>query len=81
VKGNTSATKKLLSQTGTGTISAAPVWSALSSADLPAVTTIPTANKYAGWDTNKNLSANSFIYGYSTTVTAAGTTTLTVVGG
>lgn len=42
------------------------------------VTTAPTATAWAGWDANKNLSANSFIEGYATTATAAGTTTLTV---
>lgn len=33
--GNTSRTKKFLSQTGTGSISAAPVWAALVSSDIP----------------------------------------------
>lgn len=35
--GNTSVTKMFLSQTGTGSASSAPVWTALSAADLPAV--------------------------------------------
>lgn len=43
-----------------------------------AVTTAPAATSFAGWDANKNLSANSPIAGYTTTATAAGTTTLTV---
>lgn len=34
--GNTTATRKFLRQTGTGSISAAPVWDTLTSADLPA---------------------------------------------
>lgn len=42
------------------------------------VTTVPTATSWAGWDANSNFSAINFIEGYSTTVTAAGTTTLTV---
>jgi len=42
------------------------------------VTTTPTASSFAGWDANSNLSASSFIEGYATTATAAGTTTLTV---
>lgn len=42
------------------------------------VTTSPTASAFAGWDANSNLSANNFLAGYATTVTAAGTTTLTV---
>jgi hypothetical protein len=40
-------------------------------------TITPTANAFAAWDANRNLSANSFIDGYATTVTAAATTTLT----
>jgi hypothetical protein len=42
------------------------------------VTIAPAATAFAGWDGNKNLSSNSFIEGYATTVTAAQTTTLTV---
>ena len=38
----------------------------------------PTATSYAGWDTNKNISSNNSILGYTSTTTAAGTTTLTV---
>lgn len=45
---------------------------------VTSVTTAPTASAFAGWDANANLSADSFIAGYATTVTAAGTTTLTV---
>lgn len=45
---------------------------------VTSVTTTPTATAFAGWDANKNLSANALISGYATTVTAAGTTTLTV---
>jgi hypothetical protein len=42
------------------------------------VTTVPTASSFAGWDANKNFSANNLINGYTTSATAAGTTTLTV---
>lgn len=42
------------------------------------VTTSPTANAFAGWDSNSNLSATNFIATSTSTVTAAGTTTLTV---
>lgn len=35
--GNTTATKQFLSQTGTGSVSAAPAWGALVSADIPAI--------------------------------------------
>ena len=41
---NTTATKKFLNQTGTGTNGAAPVWSALVAADVPPVTNIAGAN-------------------------------------
>jgi hypothetical protein len=34
--GNTTTTKKFLSQTGTGSVSAAPAWAALAGSDLPA---------------------------------------------
>lgn len=45
---------------------------------VTSVTTAPTASAWAGWDANKNLSANNHIEGYTTTATAAGTTTLVV---
>ncbi len=45
---------------------------------VTSVTVSPTASSFAGWDANKNFSADSFINGYVTTATAAGTTTLTV---
>lgn len=45
---------------------------------VTSVTTAPTASAFAGWDASSNLSANNLIEGYATTVTAAGTTTLTV---
>ncbi len=45
---------------------------------VTSVTTAPTATSFAGWDANKNLSANSFIEGFTTTATAGGTTVLTV---
>jgi hypothetical protein len=42
------------------------------------VTTAPTATTFAGWDANSNLSAKNFIEGFTSTATAAGTTTLVV---
>lgn len=45
---------------------------------VTSVTVAPAATAFAGWDANKNLSANNLIDGYATTATAAGTTTLTV---
>ena len=41
-------------------------------------TATPTASLFSGWDINLNLSANNFLSGYTTVVTAAATTTLTV---
>lgn len=40
--------------------------------------TTPTASTVAAWDANKNLSAVNLIEGYTTTATAAGTSTLAV---
>ncbi len=55
-----------------------PLAIALGGTDVTSVTIIPTVSSFAGWDSNKNLSSNNFLPGYTTTVTAAGTTTLTV---
>ena len=35
------------------------------------VTSVPTASSWAGWDANRNLSANNVMEGYSTTVTSS----------
>lgn len=43
-----------------------------------AVTIAPTATHWAGWDANSNLVANNHIQKFTTTATAAGTTTLVV---
>lgn len=45
---------------------------------VSSATIVPTSREFAAWDTNLNLSASSFIEGFSSTVTAAGTTTLLV---
>lgn len=45
---------------------------------VTSVTTAPAATSFAGWDANKNLSANNHLQGYTTTAKAGGTTTLTV---
>ena len=55
-----------------------PISIALGGTGTTSVTVAPAATAWAGWDANKNLSANSVIPAYATTVTAAGTTTLTV---
>lgn len=45
---------------------------------VTSVTTSPTISAWAAWDANKNLSANNLIEGFTSTATAAGTTTLLV---
>ena len=45
---------------------------------VTSVTVAPAATAFAGWDTNKNLSAVNHIEGFTTTATAASSTTLTV---
>lgn len=44
---------------------------------VTSVTIAPTASAWSAWDASSNLSANNFLFGYATTATAAGTTTLT----
>jgi hypothetical protein len=61
-----------------GSVITIPVSIAQGGTGVTSVTTAPTASMWAGWDANKNLSANNFLSGYTTTVTAAGTTTFTV---
>ena len=63
---------------GTGTWQGTAVGVGYGGTGQTSVTTSPTATSWAGWDANKNFSANAFIPGYTTTATAAGTTTLTV---
>lgn len=58
------------------TYSSAPVFNALPTGS--AVASAATASTIATRDANKNLTAGQFIEGYTTTATAAGTTTLTV---
>ena len=55
--GNTTTTAKFLKQTGTGSASAAPAWSTLSSSDIP--TTLSNSTGYAihGVATNSNAAA------------------------
>jgi hypothetical protein len=57
--GNTTATKQFLTQTGTGSVSAAPAWGALASGDIPnnAANTSGTAASVSGTNviTNTNL--------------------------
>jgi hypothetical protein len=45
---------------------------------VSALPTVQGASAFAAWDANQNLSANNIVNNYTTTATAAGTTTLTV---
>lgn len=45
---------------------------------VTSVTTSPTATSWAGWDANKNFSAEGFVPAYATTATGGTTTTLSV---
>ena len=45
---------------------------------VTSVTTTPTASAFAGWDANKNISANNVIEAYATTATSTTAVTLTV---
>ena len=42
------------------------------------ITSTPTANAVPSWDGNANLSSDNFLPGFTSTASAAGTTTLTV---
>lgn len=62
--------------TGAKTFSTAPIFNALPTGSAVASST--TASTIATRDSNANLSNNNLLQGYTTTATAAGTTTLTV---
>lgn len=72
--GNTTGTGNFV-LTGTPTITT-PVLTGLPTGS--GVASAATASTLASRDANANMSADNFIEGYTTTVTAAGTTTLTV---
>lgn len=71
------------SLTSLGTVTTG-VWSGTTVAVLhggtgvTTVTTVPAATTFAGWDANKNLTANAHFSASTSIATAAGTTTLTI---
>ena len=60
----------------TGTTAAS--WNAYYSSAVPNASVTGLLSSVVEWDANQNLSADAFIPGFTTTATAAGTTTLTV---
>ena len=74
--GTTSASWNVIEYSSTSLVF--PIAVSLGGTGVSSVTLAPTATAFAGWDANKNLSANNFIPGYQTIATAAGTTALTV---
>lgn len=61
-----------------GTWHATTIGIAYGGTGVTSVTTAPTVSAWAGWDANKNLSADNFLAGFTTTATAATATVLTV---
>jgi len=77
--GNTTSTKQFLTQTGTGTVSAAPAWGAITSGDLPGTISANTSGNAA---TATALAANPTDCSagqYATTIAASGNLTCSAV--
>ncbi len=87
---NASATaRKMIVSDGTNWVASTELWPIATTSGnylradgtnwvTTAPTTTPTATTLATWDANKNLSANNFLEGFTTTATAGGTTTLAI---
>ena len=79
IAGLTTAANEIIYTTASNTYATAPITAfGLSVLALTTATVIPAANVFAGWDANKNLSANNFLSGFQTIATAAASTALTV---
>lgn len=75
----TTAADQIIYTTDVDTYDVAPITAfGLSVIALNAGVTAPTAGALATWDANKNLSANNFLWGFTSIATAAGNTVLTV---
>jgi len=62
--GNTTGTKKFLTQTGTGVVSAAPAWGTIASGDLPAspaLTGTPTTPTGTPGDASTQIATDAFV--------------------
>ena len=82
--GNTTAVKQFLTQTGTGTVSAAPAWGAITAGDLPGTLNAFTVNGAITFTTTASIttaltSATVFNTG-ATTVNIAGAGTTVSIG-
>lgn len=77
--GNTAATKKFLTQTGNGSVSAAPAWGTIVDADLPSALTGKTYNGLTLTSTTGTFTlANAKTLTVSNTLTLAGTDSSTL---
>lgn len=72
LSGNITATKKFLTQTGTGAVSAAPAWSAIAAADVPTLNQNTTGSA-ATLTTPRNIDGQSFNGSADINVIAPGT--------
>lgn len=85
--GNTTATKLFLTQTGTGTVSAAPAWGALANADIPSALTGKTYNgltltaNATGFQIAGGTTAKTFVVSNNLTLAGTDGSTLNIGGG
>src|SRR5205085_1759247 len=81
--GNTTTTKKFLTQTGVGTNSAAPAWGTLSSGDIPnnAANTTGTSSNVTGVVTETHGSTNQNSYTTGDILYGSASNTLSKLGG
>ena len=85
--GNTTATKLFLTQTGTGTVSAAPAWGSLANGDLPSALTGKTYNgltltaNATGFQVAGGTTAKTFVVTNNLTLSGTDGSTLNIGGG
>lgn len=77
LSGNTTATKKWLSQTGTGSVSAAPAWAVVTSADISDATSTNTVSRVVIRDASGNFAAGTITASLTGNVTGNVTGALT----
>ena len=85
--GNTAASKRFLTQTGTGTVSAAPGWNAIIDGDLPSALTGKTYNgltltaNATGFQIAGGTTAKTLVIGNNLTLAGTDGSTLNIGGG